>query len=245
MESLGNAVPLEMVAIPGGSFTMGALENEYKSKPDERPLHRVTIKPFYMSKYAITQSQYLSLMGNNPSDFPGRNRPVENVSWYDAQQFCINLSQRTGKTYRLPSEAEWEFACRAGTTTPFYCGETITTDLANYIGIYVYRNETPGKNREITTEVGSFPPNPFGLYDMHGNVWEWCEDVYHDSYNGLPTDGTAWIEPQEQNRPRSIRGGSLNTQAWHCRSASRFQFDPYGIADGIGFRVVCDASESI
>lgn len=131
-------------------------------------------------------------MGNNPSRFKGEKRPVERVSWKDAVEFCQKLSALTGETYRLPSEAEWEYACRAGTTTPFYFGKTITSDLVNYDGNYPYGSGPKGTYRKETTEVGQFPPNAFGLYDMHGNVQEWCADTYHDSYQGAPTDGSVW-----------------------------------------------------
>ncbi len=127
------------------------------------------------------------------------------------------LSEKTGKTYRLPSEAEWEYACRAGTTTPFYFGETITPDLVNYDGNYPYGAAPKGLYRKQTTDVGSFPPNPFGLYDMHGNVWEWCSDRWHDNYNGAPTDGSSWETGRDNNRVQ--RGGSWNSNAVVCRCA--------------------------
>ncbi|NEO57306.1 MAG: SUMF1/EgtB/PvdO family nonheme iron enzyme, partial [Okeania sp. SIO3B5] len=137
-EDLGSGVILEMVYIPGGTFLMGSPENEEGRYNNESPLHQVTLQPFYMSKYPITQNQYQAIMGENPSDFEGENRPVECVSWYDATEFCQKLSQKTGKTYRLPSENQWEYACRAGTTTPFYFGETITSELVNCNGSYTY-----------------------------------------------------------------------------------------------------------
>jgi formylglycine-generating enzyme required for sulfatase activity len=148
---------------------------------DAKPEHRVTVPSFFMGKYPITQIQWKALRESHSSRFKGAKRPVENVFWREAGEFCHDLSRMTGRYYRVPSEAEWEYACRAGTTTPFYFGETITTDLANY---------SPGNE---TTDVGSFPPNAFGLYDMHGNVWEWCADPYHENYEGAPTDGSAWI----------------------------------------------------
>ncbi|NES69781.1 MAG: SUMF1/EgtB/PvdO family nonheme iron enzyme, partial [Okeania sp. SIO2D1] len=169
-EDLGNGVVLEMVAIPGGTFLMGSPGNEEGRGDSESPQHQVTLQPFYMSKYPITQGQYQAIMGKNPSSFKGGNRPVECVSWYDAVEFCQELSQKTGKNYKLPSESQWEYACRAGTTTPFYFGETITSELVNYNGNYTYGNAPKGKFREETTDVGIFPPNAFGLYDMHGNV---------------------------------------------------------------------------
>ncbi|MEN8216056.1 MAG: formylglycine-generating enzyme family protein [Pseudomonadota bacterium] len=173
---LDNGVSLEMVYIPGGRFMMGSPENEKGRDDDEGPQHLVTIAPFYMSKYPITQSQYQAVMGENPSKFQGKNRPVERVSWSDAVRFSERLSQRTGKVYQLPSEAQWEYACRAGTTTPFDFGDTITSQLANHRGNLVYGAESKAVYRKETTEVGIFPPNGFGLYEMHGNLWEWVAD---------------------------------------------------------------------
>ncbi|MFM5961732.1 MAG: formylglycine-generating enzyme family protein, partial [Dolichospermum sp.] len=155
----------------------------------------------------------------NPSRFEGANRPVEQVSWYEAVEFCARLSRIENKVYRLPTEAEWEYACRAGTTTPFYCGETISTDLANYDGDYTYGDGLKGVDRQQTTGVGSFPSNPFGLYDMHGNVWEWCEDTWHDNYKNAPTDGTAWADLSDNRKV--LRGGSWYLHPVSCRSASR------------------------
>ena len=183
-EDLGNGVTLDMVYIPGGTFMMGSPESEKERRDGERPQHRVTVPAFFMAKYLVTQQQWKAVMGNNLSHFKGANRPVERVSWNDAVKFCQKLSQKTGRDYLLPSEAEWEYACRARTSTPFYLGETITTDLANYNGNYTYGNEPKGKYRGETTDVGIFPPNAFGLYDMHGNVWEWCADYWHENYNG-------------------------------------------------------------
>ncbi|NEN89215.1 MAG: SUMF1/EgtB/PvdO family nonheme iron enzyme [Okeania sp. SIO3H1] len=240
-ENVGNGVILEMVAIPGGTFIMGSPENEEGSNDDESPLHEVTLQPFYMSKYPITQDQYQTIMGKNPSHFKGGNRPVECVSWYDAVEFCQKLSQKTEKTYRLPSESQWEYACRAGTTTPFYFGETITTDLVNYDGDYTYGNAPKGKYRKQTTDVGNFPPNAFGLYDMHGNVWEWCADDWHKNYEGSPTDGSPWLENDEKEHNAVLRGGSWISNPVNCRSAIRYNFDRCDIYyNYIGFRVVCD-----
>jgi eukaryotic-like serine/threonine-protein kinase len=165
---------LEMVAIPGGKFLMGSPSSEPKRSDDEGPQYEVSVQPFYMGKYAVTQAQWAAVMGNNPSKVKVPNHPVEQVSWNDAIQFCQKLSIQTGHNYRLPSEAEWEYACRAGTTTPFYFGETISSAIANYDGTRVYGNEAKGEYWEETMGVGSFPPNAYGLYDLHGNVWEWC-----------------------------------------------------------------------
>ncbi|MGK7958891.1 MAG: SUMF1/EgtB/PvdO family nonheme iron enzyme [Crocosphaera sp.] len=194
-EELVSNILLEMVAIPEGRFFMGSPNSEEGSSDYERPQHEVTVKPFFMSQYPITQAQWReiatlrpvnSYLNPEPSYFKEDNNPIENVSWYEAVEFCARLSRLTGNQYRLPSEAEWEYACRAGTTTPFYFGETITGDLANYNAKDTYANETPGKYRGKTTPVGQFPPNGFGLYDMHGNVWEWCADDWHSNYNGAP-----------------------------------------------------------
>ncbi|MBE9194414.1 formylglycine-generating enzyme family protein [Synechocystis sp. LEGE 06083] len=223
-EDLGNGVYLDMVYIAGGSFLMGAPSSEKKSdwsKGKEEPQHLVTVPDFWMGKYQVTQAQWQAVMGSNPPRFKGANRPVECVSWDMCQEFCRKLSEQTGKQYRLPSEAEWEYACRAGTKTPFGYGETITTKLANYNGSYTYAEEGKGQYRKQTVEVGSFPPNPWGLYDMHGNVWEWCEDAWHENYQGAPTDGSAWVDNHSQTIRRVLRGGSWSVNPGNCRAANR------------------------
>ena len=240
-EDLGSGAILEMVAIPGGSFVMGSPNAETEAGPfdDEGPQRTVNISAFFMGKYEVTQAQYQAVMGNNPSKFKGAKRPVENVSWDGAMEFCQKLSQKIGKSYRLPSEAEWEYACRAGTTTPFYFGDTITPDLVNYDGNYPYGAAPKGLNREQTTDVGSFGPNPFGLYDMHGNVWEWCSDKWHDDYNGAPTDGSSWETGTHNDRVQ--RGGSCYDHAVLCRSAVRlYPSAAYGLRSW-GFRVAVAA----
>ncbi|BAZ88366.1 serine/threonine protein kinase [Dolichospermum compactum NIES-806] len=189
VEDLGNGVMLEMVEIPAGTFYMGSPENEKGRSDDESPQHQVNVPSFFIGKYALTQAQYQAIMGNNPAHFKGANRPVESVNWNDAVVFCQKLSQKTGKNYKLPSEAQWEYACRAGTTTPFYFGESITPDLVNYEGNYSYASAPKGQYREQTTDVGTFPPNAFGLYDMHGNVSEWCEDDWQENYINAPING--------------------------------------------------------
>jgi formylglycine-generating enzyme required for sulfatase activity len=173
------------------------------------------------------------------------NRPVEKVSWLDAMEFCSRLSQRTGRTYTLPSEAQWEYACRAGTTTPFHFGDMISPELANYDGNYVYGNGPTGIYREQTTPVGLFPANAWGLQDMHGNVWEWCLDEWHESYEGAPTDGRAWVDvlevekSKESEKRRLLRGGSWDSIPRNCRSAYRSHFRPDDALYVVGFRVVC------
>ncbi|MEK8015979.1 MAG: formylglycine-generating enzyme family protein [Candidatus Parabeggiatoa sp.] len=234
---LDNEIKLEMVYIPGGHFMMGSPEDEKGRDDNEGPQHSVTIAPFYMSKYPITQSQYQSVMGENPAKFQGQNHPVQRVSWSDAVMFSEKLSQKTGKIYQLPSEAQWEYACRAFTSTPFYFGDTITTALANYKGHSTYRAEPKGVYRKETTEIGIFPPNSFGLYDMHGNVWEWVADAWHDNYKGAPSDGCVWAEGKEPaNAP--VRGGALYRPASDCRCANRLKHSTDIRCQNIGFRIV-------
>ncbi len=197
---------LEMIAIPGGSFLMGL--NNYNNA---KPIHKVNIKPFYLGKYTITQEQYQAVMGINPSHFKGAKHPVENVSCDDAVEFCKKLLQKTGKKYRLPSEAEWEWACRAGTQTK-YCFGDDKSRLEEYAW---YINNSTGK----THPVGQKKSNQFGLYDIHGNVWEWCSDRWHGNYQNAPTDGSSWDSGIDNNRVR--RGGSWDSDAINCRSAFR------------------------
>ncbi|NEO36565.1 MAG: formylglycine-generating enzyme family protein [Moorea sp. SIOASIH] len=250
-EDLGNGVELEMVAIREGSFIMGSLETEEGHSDSESPQHQVTIKFFLMGKYPVTQAQWQAVaaltqvnreLKPNPSYFKGDDRPVERVSWDDAVEFCERLSQYTKRPYRLPSEAEWEYACRAGTTTPFHFGETITTEFANYNGKYTYGSGPKGKYVKETTPVGSFGVgNDFGLYDMHGNVWEWCADHWHSNYQGAPRDGSAWEDHNDNDNFRLLRGGCWDLSPGDCRSGSRLNYDPtlrpYFLY--IGFRVVC------
>ncbi|AOW98270.1 hypothetical protein BJP34_01395 [Moorena producens PAL-8-15-08-1] len=246
-EDLGNGVDLAMVSIPEGSFSMGSPETEKDSFDKERPQHLVSIQPFFLGKYQVTQAQWRAVaklpkvkrdLDPDPSEFKGKNRPVEQVTWVDAVEFCRRLSEHTGTEYRLPSEAEWEYACRAGTTTPFHYGETITTKLANYNGNYTYAEEAEGEYREETTSVGRFPPNGFGLYDMHGNVWEWCGDPYHGNYFGAPTDGSIWSINDNQDYYPVLRGGSWLGHPRFCRSAFRSDYDArVSFDDNVGFRV--------
>ena len=246
------AIGLEMVAIPGGTFIMGSPPEELEHRHNESPQYSVTVQPFFMGKYQVTQAQWRFVaqlpqvnkeLKLDPSRFKGDNRPVEQVSWKDAVEFCDRLSQYTGRTYRLPSEAEWEYACRAGTTTPFHFGETITTDLVNYNGNYTYGQGSKGVYRKETTEVGRFGvANNFGLYDMHGNVWEWCQDDWHSDYEGAPTDGSAWLSSEESSDRKLLRGGSWHLSPVHCRSAYR-SYDALGdLVNNIGFRVVCSGA---
>ena len=259
IEDLGNGIQLEMVMIPSGSFMMGSPETEEGSNDDERPQHQVTIKAFCLGKYQVTQAQWKAVaafpqvnkeLKLDPSRFKGdgstsltNHRPVEQVSWEDAVEFCDRLSRHTKRQYRLPSEAEWEYACRAGTTTPFHFGETITTDLVNYNGNYTYGQGSKGVYRKETTEVGSFGvANNFGLYDMHGNVWEWCQDSWHSNYKGAPTDGSAWLDNKESSNRKLLRGGSWYSNPGNCRSAFRNDYNLDYHDSYIGFRVVCSGA---
>ena len=240
---------------------MGSPENE--GDDDEYPQHPVTVKSFLMGKYPVTQAQWKAVaefdeveryLDPEPSNFKGDNLPVEFVTWYDAKEFCQRLSKKTGRKYRLPSEAEWEYACRADTANPFHFGETITTDLANYKGvdwdfggtIYLgfYGNGPRGESREKTTPVGSFKvANNFGLYDMHGNVWEWCLDHWHDSYQDAPSEGGAWLTGGDASL-RVIRGGGWFHPPVDCRSANRSWLDP-NLKYGVGLRVVSVSTRAL
>lgn len=243
-EDLGDGTFLEMVAIPGGTFLMGSPKceipwhDEDEENPYvERPQHRVAIAPFFMGKYPVTQAQYQTLMNTNPSYFKGANRPVEHMSWYDAVEFCNRLSEKTLRVYQLPSEAEWEYACRAGTTTPFHFGETITPDVAQYNSTYTYKQSIQPVYRPTqTTLVGNFPANVFGLHDMHGLVQEWCADPWHDNYVNAPTDGKPW-DVASNVFYRLRRGGGCGSYPDDCRSAFRFRDSPNNRKYYTGFRV--------
>jgi formylglycine-generating enzyme required for sulfatase activity len=284
-------VTLTLMRIPAGSFWMGAPEEEKGSVTWERPVHRVRVGEFLLGQTPVTQAQWRAVAawepkeGEKPWALPldpdpvgrlsradqllGDERPVVNVSWEEAQEFCRRLRQRQGKNFTLPSEAEWEYACRAGTTTPFHFGATLSTDLANYDGNYVYGDGVKGIYRNHTTDVASFPANAWGLHDMHGNVWEWCADDWHGSYEGAPEDGRAWLDesltkdvdsPEStsqaegsrrneitrrndlRGRPRRIkllRGGSWVHDPGFCRSAFRNNFSPDNRSGSVGFRVCC------
>jgi formylglycine-generating enzyme required for sulfatase activity len=244
-ELKGKSIDLEMVHIPAGKFRIGSPVTELEHSPEEQPQTWINIPSLFISRYPITQNQWKVIMDNNPSIFIGNgDRPVEMVSWQEVKQFCQKLTERSGKPYRLPSESEWEYTCRAGTMTPFSCGATITASLANYNYAIAdpYQNYQQAKSANNiatgqTSVVGTYPANQFGLHDHHGNVWEWCEDVWHDDYDLIPRDGTAWTQGGDQSC-RVIRGGSWRDSAHYCRSAHRSrnaanQGDRY-----TGFRVV-------
>ncbi len=259
VESLAKGLTLDLVEIPGGTFLMGAAADELESYDDERPQHEVRVSGFLLGKYPVTQAQWRFVAGlpqvsqelqPEPSRFKGDERPVEQVSWDDAQEFCARLSVHTGRIYRLPSEAEWEYACRAGTTTPFHFGETIDAEIANYQAQdEKYEGKTYpgkygrgqfGKYRKKTIDVGSLnAANDWGLHHMHGNVWEWCQDHWHGSYEGAPTDGSSWIdETPSEKESRLLRGGSWFRYPRYCRSACRFYYAPGTRDFDLGFRVL-------
>ncbi len=272
-ETLDDTIDLDMMLIPSDGFMMGQSEAEkqeiirlYDEKEyqqyflRELPRHSVTVPSFFIGKYAVTQAQWHIVATNyrqitqeldpHPSNFKGDNLPVEQVSWDDAQEFCARLSNHTNRVYRLPSEAEWEYACRAGTTTPFHFGETIDATLANYRAqdydvkkksySGTYDRGVLGEYREETTEVGLFLPNALGLYDMHGNVLEWCEDDWHSNYDNAPADGSAWVESDRKNTSRLLRGGSWSRNPVNCRSANRYINVRDSHDYNVGFRVSCD-----
>jgi formylglycine-generating enzyme required for sulfatase activity len=244
IEDLGNGIQLEMVMIPSGSFMMGSPETEEGSTDDERPQHQVTIKAFCLGKYQVTQAQWKAVaafpqvnkeLKLDPSRFKGdgstsltNHRPVEQVSWENAVEFCDRLSRHTKRQYRLPSEAEWEYACRAGTQTRYYFG-----DDEKQLGEYAWYGQNSGSK---THPVGQKKPNNWGLFDMSGNVWEWCEDGWHENYQNAPKDETAWNDNHSKTKYRVLRGGSWSNYPRNCRSASRLNFG--NRLNNYGFRVV-------
>ncbi len=236
-ELLSADVGLRMIAIPAGKFMMGATDTEYEHFADEKPLHQVKVPPFYMSAYPITQAQWKLIMDNNPSRYSNPEHPVTNVSWQDGQDFCLALSRRTGRTYRLPSEAEWEYACRGGTTTPFSFGETLPPDLGTFNGQLPYLAVAKTNPHRHTSIVGNYLPNRFGLWDMHGNIWEWCEDIWQPDYLLAPTDGTAQVKVGSETS-RVKRGGSWQDGAVYARSAARMEGNASQKDAVTGLRVV-------
>ena len=248
-EKLGEQVALDMVLVTGGTFMMGSPEDEPERLDREGPQHQVTVPPFAMGRYPVTQAQYEAVMDANPATkydadrFVAPNKPVVGVTWHEAVEFCDRLAARTGRAYRLPSEAEWEYACRAGTQTPFHFGKTLTTELANYNGNYTYNDGPKGVHRYATTPVGEFPANAWGLHDMHGNVFEWCADRWQEDYEGAPTDGSARTKVDKGRERHVFRGGSWLDAPRRCRSAYRNNVIGPGnrINSSIGFRVVCSA----
>jgi formylglycine-generating enzyme required for sulfatase activity len=250
LEHLNNSgLTLPMVWIPAGKFMMGSPPSETERFDLEGPQHQVQLQGFFLGQTPITQAQWQEVaqwqppegkswgsLTPNPSRFKDPDLPVENVSWDDAMEFCNRLSQRTGRHYTLPSEAQWEYACRAGSTTPFAFGATLTSELANYNASFTYADGPYGEYRGQTTKVGMFPANAWGLHDMHGNVSEWCLDHWHNSYVGAPSDGSACLTP---GAGRSLRGGSWIISPRHCRAANRDSNDPANVHASIGVRPCC------
>ena len=235
---LGDEVSMKLVYIPAGEFDMGSPAEEAKRDKDEGLHHIKLTKAFYMGSFEVTQLQYRVIMKDNRSKFGGDNLPVENVNWYEACRFLKKLSDRTKLKFRLPTEAEWEYACRAGTTGAFNVGDTLDSDFANYNAKSPYANGIVGPYLKRTIDVGSYPPNTFGLYDMHGNVWEWCSDRYDKNYYKK----TSPIDPSgpSEGGDRVIRGGAWNEKAHKCRSADRNHRREKANQPHIGFRVVLE-----
>lgn len=257
-QALSPDFSIAMVHLPQGEFVMGS--DAQAGHREECPAHRVSLASFSIGKYPVTQDQWEIIarwpkvvreLNPQPANFLDPNRPVENITWLDGVEFCVRLSMKTGKLYRLPTEAEWEYACRAGTTTDFVGGDRLTLDVANYRPI---NPDHQSQWREQTTPVGQFSPNGFGLYDCHGNVWEWCGDRWHDTYENAPLDGCIWDESLNQdystlrlkwlhsrpNHDRVLRGGSWYSSPTLCRSAARYHLHPYDqYTDFIGMRLVC------
>ncbi|EAZ89369.1 formylglycine-generating enzyme family protein [Crocosphaera chwakensis] len=278
-----NFANIRMIYIPAGQFFMGTPDEEIEQlskKYDadyfnqEKLQHLVNVPSFYLSQTPITQAQWKVIASREdlkveqdlqlePSNFKGKNRPVEKVSWEEAVEFCQRLSKWTGKGYKLPSEAKWEYACRSVINSPssvnneeltlkqwnqqyhqpFHFGPTLTSKIANYRADKTFADEPTGQYRKKTIPVGQFSPNAFGLYDMHGNVWEWCEDDYHSSYDGAPNDGSAWID-ENSTRTKILRGGGWIYNPHYCRSAFRNLSNRDNHENDVGFRVMCDAGKT-
>ncbi len=231
-EDLGKQMCMAMLCIPAGEFLMGSSKDEVGRNDNEGPVHGEIVKDFFIGQFPVTQEQWENVMGFNPSEFINAKHPVERVTWHEAVDFCETLSKKTGRIYRLPTEVEWEYACRAGTSTPFSFGKYGSTDLLHFCG----------SNCNHSCEVGTFPPNIFGLHDMHGNVWEWCSDVWIANY--VKRLSPSEIESSESFLSwnfgkRVIRGGSWKNKARLCRSAVRRGIRAFHSSSDIGFRVVC------
>jgi formylglycine-generating enzyme required for sulfatase activity len=248
-QELAKGLAITVLQIPAGSFQMGSLDTESEHYDAVGPQHRVELQSFFLGKTPVTQAQWQEVaswpqvdlkLNPDPADSKGANRPVEQVSWEEAMEFCRRLRQRTKLAYTLPSEAQWEYACRAGTITPFVFGDMLTPDLANYDHVYngkfIFRSGPKGQYWQKTVEVGSFPANAWGLQGMHGNVWEWCLDHWHSDYREAPNDGSAWVTGGVQTR-RLLRGGSWRDSHMGCRSAARYWRHLDDRNDSIGFRL--------
>ena len=236
---IGKGVKLELVRIEPGTFMMGSPETNSDSDPSEQPAHQVKIsKPFYMGKFEITQQQWGVIRGNQSHSNTGEQYPADSISWNDAVNWCKEISEKTGVKMHLPTEAQWEYACRSGAKTRYYFGDQIKPESANYSGT------DKSKNIGKTSLVGKYPPNAWGLYDMHGNVWEWCEDTLHENFEKAPEDGSAWMDPASKfNRVR--KGGSWHEDAASLRSAVRWgspgdEKEPDMRNNVSGFRVIVE-----
>ena len=245
-QMLAEGIGLKLVQIPAGRFEMGSPGSEEGRDADEGPQHLVELQSFFLGQAPVTQAQWKVVaawpkvavdLNPTPSRFKGDNRPVERVSWEEAMEFCHRLSQHSNLAYTLPSEAQWEYSCRAGTRTPFAFGDTLTPELANYDANYTYGSGPKGISRKETLDVGSFPANAWGLHDMHGNVWEWCLDPWHKTYGEAPSDGTAWVNGAEDEGVRLLRGGSWCSAPRCCRSAYRSRGRQDGRGNFVGFRL--------
>ena len=224
---LSDQLSFELIHIEGGSFLMGDEKSEYD---DDIPVHEVTVPSFYMGKYQVMQDMWTIVMGGNPSYDNDGKRPVENISWLDCQKFIQKLNQKTKKNFRLPTEAEWEYAAKGGLYSQSF--NFAGSDKLSQVGWY-----QANSNREIH-EVGLLLPNELGLYDMSGNVWEWCEDDWHENYEGAPVNGSAWVNSPERGTWRVLRGGSSFSGAVDCRPAIRYPYAPGSRDDHDGFRLV-------
>ncbi len=254
-------ITLEMVFIPGGTFMMGSPADDPYGTEYEQPLHQVTVPPFFMGKYPVTQAQWQEVaqwsgereLNPNPSTlraaWRGGQNPVECVTWEEAMEFCDLISRKTDRNYSLPSEAQWEYACRAGTTTYFHYGDVLTPNLANYD----WTESFNGSPTQVLPSGGSTSvdeyrtANAFDLCGMHGNVWEYCLDAWHHNYVGAPTDGSAWMSSSKYPvyaGHHVTRGGSWDDEPWYCRSAARQSCCLECKANQIGFRVICHLTSS-
>ncbi len=231
---LPGEVPLVGNFIPPGSFLMGSDVDD-----DEKPVHKVTLtKGFFLGIHPVTQAQWKAVTGTDPSHYKGDDRPVEMVSWNEAVGFfCANATELAGFPVRLPTEAEWEYACRAGTTTHFHFGDMPDAGRMNYCAKAIWNGSAEGEYRKRTTDVGTFAANPWGLFDCHGNAWEWCQDWYDEEYYGRSSPSDPQCEDSAQTC-RTLRGGSWGLSPAHCRAACRRRDDPAGRDSGCGFRVV-------
>jgi formylglycine-generating enzyme required for sulfatase activity len=253
-ENLGAGLALDMIWIPGGSFWMGSPETEVGRDAHESPQHAVTLQSFCLGRFPITQAQWHAIaqlpqvqrpLNLDPSNFKGKDLPVDQVSWHDAVEYCARLAHHSQRSYRLPTEAEWEYACRAGTASPFNVGDTITSDWANYDGSYAYAEELEGHYWQRTTPMEKFSiANAFGVSDMHGNVWEWCADSWHDDYQDAPMNGSSWQSEESESR-RVLRGGAWYCLPSLCRSAQRHWDHVDQGGSGTSFRVACTVSQRL